>query len=580
MLRLTIILIALILFSELAAQVVTTVDPKTLPKAELKKNPRDCGQVKIDSVLAISTPGSNSEYVDCNLTLRSTDKVTKTLIVEGSSASGIVINLNGATIDGTGTDRAGKDMIIVRSRSYLEKGIRKWERPENITIKNANIIGSVRIIGMASNGEGSPYDDNGVQVNHFKVSSRKSNHVTTARNNAPTKIILDNLTITGVGRNLVYFAPGVTFSKLINSELKGRSDHVSVYLDAESYGNTIKNNSIYAATGGHPTEIWDRPQINIDASSHNIIIDNSFSSLQNGGIYLYRNCGDQGVIRHTTPSHNQIINNVFYYKTYSGDNPSVYIGARDRSNSSLSNLNPWNFCSDDDGYNFGSSASNSDFARYNVVMGNQIHVRSVSDMIKTKNTDVNSPNHIAHNTTVTEATLEKRLAGCYVRDGYPSNFIRDGKSIDLFKSSNDEPVFNGYTATCHDGEITKTVAPNNKPISKLNFESHATSSNTGSDKQIACPAGQKIIGIKAAANLENAEVPDSELQLVPMNTLKIVTESDNVYEGRGFINSTSIRSGSINVFLTVYQYEKIKIGCKEHDKNGGDCQIKVILYCR
>ena len=70
----------------------------------------------------------------------------------------------------------------------------------------------------------------------------------------------------------------------------------------------------------------------VDASDYNKIIDNRFSALSNGGIYLYRNCGQDGIVRQTTPSHNTIVNNIFYYNKYNPfppfANPSVFMGAR------------------------------------------------------------------------------------------------------------------------------------------------------------------------------------------------------------------------------------------------------------
>ena len=237
--------------------------------------------------------------------------------------------------------------------------------------------------------------------------------------------------------------------------MKGKSNAVAIYLDAESAGNTIKDNSIDVSTKNFLLEGWDRPLIAIDGSSHNKIMNNTFSNLSHGGIYLYRNCGEKGVIRHQTPSHNQIINNTFYYKKYDGINPAVYLGSRDRG---------WfqrrvGFCADDDGYDFGSSLSDKDYATYNVVMQNQFFKRpikvgdryfeaSLADMIKTKNSSVNKPNYIEPNKMVTEDTVEKRRpAGCYVESGN-RDFISHGQSFDVFT-----PRGNGYKYTCNNGDL-------------------------------------------------------------------------------------------------------------------------------
>jgi hypothetical protein len=418
-----------------------------------------CDNDKIEEVRQnAAEEGAKPEVkINCDLDLTGADIITKRLIFEGAAASGVTVNCNGATLDG-GKNKInhGKDMVEVRSRSYWENGERKWERPENVTIKNCNIIGSVRLWGIAKNGEGtgSIYNDGEGDVNYFRVSSRTdSRHVSRARNNAPKNIVLDTLTITGVGRNPVYFAPGVTHSKLINSDVKGKSDHVAVYLDAESYGNTICGNDIHTSTGGDDYFglAPDRPLIAIDASSHNQITSNRFSSLDHGGVNLYRNCGQGGTIRHSTPSHNQIMNNIFYYDKYKGANPAVYLGSRNRG-SWTGYLNPWDFCGDDEGdLNVGSSASNKDYAQYNVIMRNQFYKRSirktqgfystlaeasVDDMIKSKDWRNNSGNEIGHNEMVTDETLVKDLpGGCYEADAYRRHLLPGEETISLFEGS-------------------------------------------------------------------------------------------------------------------------------------------------
>lgn len=62
--------------------------------------------------------------IDCNLTLKSGDRVTKRLIFEGTNASGMTLNCNKATFDGgKETVNYKKDMIEVRSTSSYEPGV-------------------------------------------------------------------------------------------------------------------------------------------------------------------------------------------------------------------------------------------------------------------------------------------------------------------------------------------------------------------------------------------------------------------------------------------------------------------------
>ncbi len=181
---------------------------------------------------------------------------------------------------------------------------------------------------------------------------------------------------------------------------------------------------------------------------------------------MYRNCGERGVIRHNTPSHNQIINNIFYYNRYTGGNPSVYIASRN----GLTRAGRTGYCIDDlrgnygkcdknsnaEPYPYGSSEDDRDFSRYNVVMQNQIYKRTVSDMIRINNSALNSPNFIEHNTTVTEETVQRdRFAGCYVNNGYKT-FILNGESIGVFVNDDGSRECRTSGYVCMNGNLVTT----------------------------------------------------------------------------------------------------------------------------
>jgi hypothetical protein len=375
--------------------------------------------------------------LDCNLTLDPEDVVTKRIIVEGDFQN-LTLDCADAKIDGgpphynhyswspypspgAWTPHGPVDMITIRSKesSTIDSaGIPVWRRPQNITVKRCNIIGSVRVKGM--------------EGDSLFESSFMADHTTRARNNAPTGIIFDQVTITGFYRNPLYFGVGVTNSQLINSELNGSSTAIALYLDAESSGNTIRNNNIHVDT--------DTELLMIDGSSGNHIIDNWFSALDGGGISLYRNCGERGVARHSTPSNNHIINNIFYYDDYyigpSPWNPSVRLGVPSihlgsRNGEPPGFEPPWDlagYCDDDDGNPYGSGESDLDHATHNVVMQNKIYENDVAYAIWTTNPTVNSPNYIDHNSTVTSAVWQNNLAGCFVS---PGDFILHGETVTL-----------------------------------------------------------------------------------------------------------------------------------------------------
>jgi parallel beta-helix repeat protein len=329
-------------------------DPKKVPEEQL--NPGDegtegwaptfqevpnrepCSPGKITSILESSAvrPGV---VVDCHLTLEPDDVITKSLIILGDTSSGITIDCNGATIGGE--DSEGD---VVRIRSQVIDG--GWVPVHDVTILNCNIEGSVRIWGMGMNGEGP----------NLTASSRTPEHVSNARDNAPYHIVLDNVSITGTsGRIPLYISPGVHHSELTNSMIVGESSSVMIYVDAESYGNVIDNNVINASDAG-------REVIALDGSSYNTISNNIMLDAPEGGIYLYRNCGEAGNIRHSTPSYNVIKDNdIICIHNLIGLDASIYLGSRDGNRG---------YCDEDAGYPFGSSVSDYDYARFNTISDN------------------------------------------------------------------------------------------------------------------------------------------------------------------------------------------------------------------
>ncbi|MGV7229820.1 MAG: hypothetical protein ACQ9IQ_14305, partial [Nitrospirales bacterium] len=259
--------------------------------------PKPCLQEKIDA-FKLDSPGSVK--IDCQLNLPTGPPVKKRLIFE---TTGVTLNCNGRTLGLIGGPAT--EMIQVKSRKFIdnpkniskdhpdyEKLPWKWERPQNVTIKKCNIIGSVRVWGMGRNGEAKD-----VRESSRREKTKSMNHINRLRNNAPKNIVFDDVIITGVGtivepnpvpmgppivrkgKNPFYLGPGVTYSKLINSELYGKSPKVAIYLDAESAYNTIKDNNIDVKTGkdkagdnipGMKSRGW--PIIAIDGSSHNKIL--------------------------------------------------------------------------------------------------------------------------------------------------------------------------------------------------------------------------------------------------------------------------------------------------------------------
>ncbi len=210
----------------------------------------------------------------------------------------------------------------------------------NVTIKHCRINGSVRTIGLGRNGEAA-----GIKASSFNLG-----HTERAQAAAPKNTFLSNVIITGFGRIPLYLGPGTTNFTLQESTIKGYSKSVALYLDAESGVNTIRNNTFYIANA-------TREIIAVDGSANNQITMNTIKQATKGGIYLYRNCGEGGTVRHQPPQYNVITGNTI-------DNTGgygIWLGSRNGNRP---------YCKDDAGLSFGSSKDDGDFADNNIVKDN------------------------------------------------------------------------------------------------------------------------------------------------------------------------------------------------------------------
>jgi parallel beta-helix repeat protein len=229
--------------------------------------------------------------------------------------------------------------LVIRSKE-IEKG---WDVPERITIRNGRIRGSIRIFGLGVNGE----------APKVRESSHREGHTIRAQAAAPRAILLEDIQIEADHRIPLYLGPGVTGVTVRNCTFTGWSVSTAVYLDAESGGNRIEGCTFDVRSG--------REVMAVDGSATNTIIGNRFLQVRYGGIYLYRNCGEGGTVRHQTPQGNVIENNFFNVKDLRSGSYGVWLGSRQGRRS---------YCEDDAGYPFGSSIDNRDFADHNILHGN------------------------------------------------------------------------------------------------------------------------------------------------------------------------------------------------------------------
>jgi parallel beta-helix repeat protein len=254
--------------------------------------------------------------------------------LEGSGESGRVIDLQGGWMN------EGKLTELVIRSQETEKG---WDAPEKITVRNGKLRGSIRIFGLGVNGE----------APKVRESSHREGHTERAQAAAPRGILLEDLEIEADHRIPLYLGPGVTGVTIRNCTFTGWSASTTVYLDAESGGNRIEGCAFDVRSG--------REVMAVDGSATNTIVGNRFFRVDYGGIYLYRNCGEGGTVRHQAPQGNVIENNFFKMKDLRQGSYGVWLGSRQGRRS---------YCEDDAGYPFGSSIDNRDFADQNTVRGN------------------------------------------------------------------------------------------------------------------------------------------------------------------------------------------------------------------
>ena len=254
--------------------------------------------------------------------------------LEGSEENGRVIDLQGGWLN------EGKLTEVVICSQETEKG---WDVPEKITVRNGKLRGSIRIFGLGVNGE----------APKVRESSHREGHTERAQAAAPRGILLEDLEIEADHRIPLYLGPGVTGVTVRNCTFTGWSASTTVYLDAESGGNRMENCTFDVRSG--------REVMAIDGSATNTIVGNRFLRAGYGGIYLYRNCGEGGTVRHQTPQGNVIENNFFDLKDLRSGSYGIWLGSRQGRRS---------YCEDDAGYPFGSSVDNRDFADHNTVQRN------------------------------------------------------------------------------------------------------------------------------------------------------------------------------------------------------------------
>ena len=283
--------------------------------------------------------------IACSIALAPEAVIHAPIVLAGNSASQTDIDCHGGAIKSD----AGDQVALTIASALQTNG--QWDVPRHISIQHCTILGAIRIKGMGENGE----------AELVRQSSLSVGHTERAQAAAPSDITLSDLKIMVNGAIPLYVGPGTTKLTVTNSTFSGRSGSVGIYLDAESADNTISNDHFELVTK-------NREIIAVDGSARDLITGNTFDNPVNGGVFLYRNCGEGGTIRHQPPQHDTISNNLFRYTDHGltswwTTKPAIWLGSRQGKRS---------YCFHDLTHSFGSSLSSRDEAEYNLVRDNKI----------------------------------------------------------------------------------------------------------------------------------------------------------------------------------------------------------------
>ena len=279
----------------------------------------------------------------CFATLPPGRSIQRRVLFEGAEASGAGIDCNGGFIGRPGVPTSTRSPTVA---VWSRRDGQVWSVPRDVRVTRCTIHGNLRIWGLGR-------DD----LDSLRASSRTPGHTAAVQASAPTGVTLTDVTFVATGSIPLYVGPGVTGVHMTGGGFRGRSVSTATYLDAESADAVIRNVAFDIRTG--------REHIAVAGSASNRIEDNRFQLGGRGGVFLYRNCGEDGVVRHQTPSGNRVTGNRFDGAVWFRPR-AVIVGSREGRR---------RYCGDDAGLAFGSSAEDGDHATGNVVEGNTLRFR-------------------------------------------------------------------------------------------------------------------------------------------------------------------------------------------------------------
>lgn len=313
-----------------------------------------CNAQVLARLTAPAGKGSASYPLTCSVTLQKGQSIPRGILLKGQNASGVVIDCQGGMIGVEGHAAKPSGQILIQSAQVATVDDVHWSRPTDITIRNCRIMGSIRTRGV----------DPGSNHEREARLSRRPDWTAVAQRSAPTRIKVLDSEIDAGGAIPLYLGTGTTGFTLSNTKIRGTAA-LAIYLDQESAQNRIENNDIDIIVKGR------RELIAVDGSAHNIIRGNRMAIRSPGGaIRLYRNCGERGVIRHQTPSFNQVSHN-FLIDMVQLNGPGIVENSRSHRKAP--------YCDLDKGYPFGSSSDDRDGGHDNDIRENRMVKKHTPD---------------------------------------------------------------------------------------------------------------------------------------------------------------------------------------------------------
>ncbi len=312
---------------------------------------RPCDDKQRTEILAPAQDSRDVVFVTCSITLKPSDVVTRQIVLS-PLASGSIFDCGGATLANPHIGTQDHDYYRIFVRSTFDKNAARWQQAHDIVIKNCHLYGAVSVGGTMSSQE-------------VKQSSFTPGHTQKMQTTSPRNVKIMNLNISSVGekplRTMLFVGMGTTNLTLSDSTMSGSVQDTALYLDAETSGAVIERN-VFSVHSNR------RELIAIDGSANNYIADNIFIYPSHGAIYIYRNCGENGIIRHQEPRRNRVVRNIFsFHKGIEMIFPVIWVASREKLPNGRSTKS---WCDMDKGAPFGSSENDSDFAKDNSLVDN------------------------------------------------------------------------------------------------------------------------------------------------------------------------------------------------------------------